>query len=75
MQGIVWKGTENKTISIRMPLHTFLVQPQLEHGLQFHLLHPPSQKKDILELERGQKWASKISRRLEHFCYEERLII
>ena len=67
MLGIIRKGTENKTASIIPPLHKSMVRPLLDYCAQFG---SPHLKKDIVELEKVQKRATKMIK--EHLPYEGR---
>ena len=70
MLGMIKKGIENKTANIIMPLYKTIVRPYLEYCVQFW---SPHLKKDIVELEKVQKRATKMITGLEHLPYEERL--
>ncbi|CAM5134922.1 unnamed protein product [Natator depressus] len=71
MLGIIKKGIDNKTENIILPLYKSMVRPHLEYCVQMWL---PHLKKDILELEKVQKRATKMIRGIEQLPYEERLI-
>ena len=60
--GIIKKGIENKTANI--------IRPHLEYCIQFW---SPHLKKDIVEMEKVEKSATKMMPGLGHFPYEERL--
>ena len=70
MLGIIRKGIENKTASIILPLYKSMVQPHLGYSVQFWT---PHLKKDIIELEKVQKRATKMIKGMEHHRYEGRL--
>ncbi|CAM4594941.1 unnamed protein product [Lepidochelys kempii] len=53
---IIKKGIDNKTENITLPLYKYMVHPHLEYCVQMWL---PHRKKDILELEKVQKRATK----------------
>ncbi|CAM5171781.1 unnamed protein product [Natator depressus] len=69
--GIIKKGIDNKTENIILPLYKSMVPPHLEYCIQ---IRSPHLKKDILELEKVQKRATKMIRGMEWLPYEERLI-
>ena len=69
MLGLIKKGMENQTANMKMPLYKTLVGPHLEYSVQFWLLHF---KKDIVELEKVQKRATKMRTEQGHLPDEER---
>ncbi|CAM5165838.1 unnamed protein product [Natator depressus] len=71
MLEIIKKGIENRTENIMLPLYKSMVRPHLEYSVQ---IWSPHLKKDILELEKVQKRATKMIRGMERLPYEERLI-
>ena len=70
MLDIIRKGIENKTASIILPLYKSMVQPHSVYCIQFW---SPHLKKDIIQLEKMQKKATKMIKGLEHLPYEGRL--
>uniref|UniRef100_A0A8C3SIE1 Uncharacterized protein n=1 Tax=Chelydra serpentina TaxID=8475 RepID=A0A8C3SIE1_CHESE len=71
MLGIIRKGIDNKTENILLPLYKSMVRPHLEYCVQ---MWSPHCKKDLLELEKVQKRATKMMRGVERLPYEERFI-
>ena len=63
----VRKGIENKTANTILPLYKSMVRPHFEYCVQFW---SPHLKKDIIELEKGQKRATKMIKGLERLPYE-----
>ena len=63
MLGIIKKGIENKIANIIMALYKMLVRQHLEYCIQFW---SPHLKKDIVELEKVQKRATKMMTGLGH---------
>uniref|UniRef100_A0A674K523 Zinc finger CW-type and PWWP domain containing 1 n=1 Tax=Terrapene triunguis TaxID=2587831 RepID=A0A674K523_9SAUR len=70
MLGTIRKGIANKTEDFVMPLYKSMVHPYLEYCVQ---IWSPHLKKDILELEKMQRRATKMIRSMEQLPYEERL--
>ena len=70
MLGIIRQGIDNEIASIILPLHKSMMQPHLEYCVQFW---SPHQKKDVMELGKVQKRATKMIQGLEHLPYEGRL--
>ena len=70
MPGIIRKGIENKTANIILPLYKSMVRPHLEYCVQFW---SPHLQKDIVEMEKVQKRATKMITGLGNLPYEERL--
>lgn len=63
MLGIIGKEIQNKMAVIIMAAHKSIVRSHLEYCVQLWSTHL---KKDIAELEKIQKWASKKIKGMEH---------